>query len=187
MAKKKVAKKKSVKKSVKKTAKRKTKKKLDPLKQLLIGLHAKKLLIMKAHPVMPCSSVSKDRQGLAYAHTQAAKVFYTYAEECREHNLVIRMISCEMSNAKYPIDRKTDAGWAIEYVECSRAVCTFRITDTESGEYEDFMASGLGDNEVWSDTSAVTVAYKEALLLYFFTAWPQPTNIVKIIKDELKN
>ncbi len=178
-------KKKAVKKKVKKLAKKKTtkKKKQYPLP---IGLHAKKLLIMAAVPVMPCSAVSKDRHGLMYAHSQAAKVFYTYAQKCIEYGLTIRMIECEMSTAKYPMDIKTEAGWDIRYIECSRAVCKFRITDKESGQCEDFMASGLGDNEIWSDTSACTVAMKEALLLYFHTSWPQPTNIIKIIKDEFK-
>lgn len=188
MPKKKKAVKKSVKKSAKKSVKKKTTKKHDPLKQIKpIGLHAKKLLIMQAVPVLPCSAVSKDRQGLMYAHSQAAKVFYTYSQECQKYGLTIRMIECDMSTAKYPIDRKTEAGWSIEYIECSRAVCKFRITDKESGEYEDFMASGLGDNTIWSDTSACTVAMKEALLLYFMTSWPQPTNMIKIIKDELKS
>lgn len=135
---------------------------------------------------MPCSAISKDRNGLMYAHSQASKVFYTYAQKCIEQKLVIRMIECVMSAAKYPIDIPTKEGLRVTYIECSRAVCEFQITDSETHQSEEFMGAGLGDNEIWSDTSALTVAFKEALLLYFMTAWPQPTNMVKVIKDELK-
>ena len=186
--------KKTAKKKAKKTAKKKAgkkpksaKPKRDPLNQLEPkGLHAKKLEIMKKIPVMPCSAIGKDRNGYLYAYTQASKVFYEYQQECIELGLVINMIECRMSTATYPDDFKTKDGWVIRNIQCSRAECKFRITDTETGQSEEFTGAGLGDNECWGDTSAQTVAFKEALLLYFLAAWPQPKNTVKIIKEELK-
>ncbi len=177
--------------SPKKATKKRSGKKLDPLKQLYGRLHAKKLAIMAAVPVMPCSAINKDRHGCIYHHTQASKVFYIYGQEMIKYGLVMRMIKCEMSEAHHTIDRMTGNEkdgfvWETKEILCSRAVCTFRIADTETGEYEDFMASGLGDNEVWSDTSALTVAFKEALLLYFHTSWPETNTTLKIIQEQLK-
>ena len=67
--------KKSKKKAVKKTRKKKAKAKSKPKNKAKKGvvksadplgnLHIKKLQIMEAIPMMPCSAISKDRQGLA--------------------------------------------------------------------------------------------------------------------------
>jgi len=183
------AKKKVAKKKVKKAAKKKTTKraKRNPLTTLppLYNLHKKKLEIMEAVPIMPCSGVMKDRQGVLFAHTQASKVFFEYSKQCRDKNLVIHMVDCVMSLGQYPQD--LHKGDEIRNISCSRAVCTFRITDQDTGQFEEFMGSGLGDNDTWSDTSAQTVAYKQALLLYFFTAWPEPSNTVKMMRDEIRN
>lgn len=157
---------------------------LDPLNQLPPyrgHLHAKKLLIMADAPIIPCSAITKDRYGLMYAHTQAEKIYQLYAEKCREHKLVIRMVDCKIETTKYPdIFREK---W--ESVECVLATCKFEICDTESSETEAFMGAGLGDNAVWSANSAQTVAMKQALIQYFFTAWPQPTDYCAVIRNEL--
>jgi len=180
---KKKAKKKAKKKIKKKTSRKKTpRKRLDPLNQLNTAtpeLHRKKLEIMAVVPIMPCSAITKDRFGLMFAHTQASKVFYRYSEECRLRKLVISMVDCQISEAAYDTPNGK--------VSCSRAVCKFRIIDVESGESEFFYGSGLGDNLVWSDNSAQTIAFKQALLMYFFTAWPQPTDYTEVIRKELES
>lgn len=185
---KKTAKKKTVKKTKKKTAKKKTRKKkvrrsADPLG----NLHTKKLLIMKAIPLMPCSAISKDRQGLAFAHTRATEVYNRYREECGKRKLVIRRIEGSIFNQKYIIDTWSEQGRDTKEIICACFEGVWEITDIESGEKETFGGGGYGDNDVWSANSAQTVAKKQALLDYFEVAWPQPTNLKKIIKQELAN
>lgn len=181
-------KKKTPKKAVKKTAKKKTpKKKAKKGKLRPVGLHNKKLAIMAAVPIMPCSMVSKDKYGALFAHTRAVKVFATYYQECLKYGLTIRLVELEMSDVDLVEFRMVDEKW-VEYKKSySRANCKFIITDSASGEHEMFCGSGLGENSVWSDTSAQTVAMKQALLLYFATAWPEPTSILDVVKDQLKN
>lgn len=178
--KKKVAKKKTRKKAKRKGAKRVVKK-ADPQG----NLHTKKLQIMKAIPMMPCSAVSKDRQGLAFAHTRATEVYNRYREECSKRKLVIRRIEGMLSNQQYVMDIHTGEGWDTKEVVCACFEGVWEITDIESGEKETFGGSGYGDNDIWSANSAQTVAKKQALLDYFEVAWPQPTNLKKIIKQEL--
>lgn len=185
---KKTAKKKAVRKTRKaerKGAKKGSKrvvKKADPLG----NLHTKKLQIMEAVPVMPCSAISKDRQGLAFAHTRATEVYNRYREECGQRKLVIRRVKGKLlENFKYVMDVKTEQGWEIREVPCACFVGVWEITDVDSGEKETFGGGGYGDNDVWSANSAQTVAKKQALLDYFEVAWPQPTNLKKIIKAEL--
>lgn len=176
--------KKATKKTVKKTVKKAAKKKHYPLHQIR-SLHAKKLQIMSEVAVIPCSAISKDRYGLMYAHTQAEKIFQLYAEKCRQAKLVVRMIECVISSIKYPdILRGVESDLPTS-VDSVLAVCKFEIRDTESSETETFMGAGLGDNHVWSANSAQTVAMKQALIQYFFTAWPQPTDYCEVIRKEL--
>lgn len=155
----------------KKRAKKKTKKKAE---FKLHGLHEKKLAIMAEIPVMPCTVISSDRAGSMFAHTKASQVFATYSEACRKHRLVIHMIDIRME--------MLDVGQH----KASRATCKFMIRDMDSQECDYFWGSGLGDNYVWSDSSAQTVAFKQALLMYFFTSWPQPEEFVSVAKDYMK-
>lgn len=184
MAKKKTTKKSVIRKTVKKrTSNKKVVRKRKPKKEIIPPktLHEKKLLILKRVPIMPCSVISSDKQGIRFAHTQAENVFNRYREECQKEKLVIRLVQLKMSNHTYEEYRGQE--WV--KVSCSRAECVFEIKDTESGESEIFCGSGLGDNYVWSDNSAQTVAMKQGLLMYFFSAWPQPTTFIEIVKDSL--
>jgi len=81
---------------------------------------------------------------------------------------------------------RDDETWVRNTKTRCRAECKFRIVDVATGQEEIFCGAGLGDNDVWSDTSAITVAFKEALLLYFFTAWPQPVDFNEVIRKELE-
>lgn len=159
-----------------------------PTKWYKPHLHAKKLQIMAEIPIMPCSAIGKDLQGLRFAHTRAERVFLDYSRACREHGITISLIDCKMSDRKTTISRWNSDTQQEETrtVEASRAVCKFAITDVDSGETDIQCASGLGDNEVWSDTSAVTVAMKQAVLTYFFVAWPQPDTIVQVLRERFE-
>jgi len=187
--------KKSKKKAVKKTRKKKAKAKSKPKNKAKKGvvksadplgnLHIKKLQIMEAIPMMPCSAISKDRQGLAFAHTRATEVYNRYREECGKRKLVIRRIEGTMTNKRYVFDIHREEGWDTKEVICACFEGVWEITDVKSGEKETFGGSGYGDNDIWSANSAQTIAKKQALLDYFEVAWPQPTNLTKIIKQEL--
>ncbi len=186
--------KKTPKKKVKKTPKRKVKKKAKKTRGLAPGrgLYIKKLEIMAAVPIMPCSVLGKDRYGLRFAHTTAERVFQQYSRLCREKNLTIRMIELKMETLSFPFTvseekvekllKNTDF---TNLWPWSRATCTFEIEDVATGQTEIFKGASLGNNDVWSDISAQTMAFKQALLLYFFTAWPQPSNHLQVIRDSL--
>lgn len=187
-------KKKTAKKSKKKAAKKKTNKITErfPMRPRrprnpLASLHKKKLEILLAVPVMPCSVIAKDKQGLRYAHTQAEKVFNTYRRECQSRGLVIRLVEGESIDAYRPDEVKVGDHWQPKAVSCVRFTGKWEICDSKTGQKETFIGSGDGDNDIWSNTSGMTVAFKEGLLLYFFTAWPQPTNWLKIVHDSLKD
>lgn len=168
---------KKVKRKTTKKAKRKKTAKREVVEPVL-NLHERKLEIMKAVPIMPCSAINKDRQGLMYAHTQAEKVFAIYYQKCVKQRLVINMVDLLMLSHEYQ-NHEGDP------VPCSRAVCKFQIRCVDTGELEVFWGSALGDNDVWSDQSAQTVAMKQGLLLYFQTAWPQPDNFIEVVRKEL--
>ena len=194
-AKKKAKKKKAKKKKVK-TRKKATKKVVkgslsDPGR----GLYIKKLEIMNAVPIMPCSVLGRDRYGLRFAHTRAENVFQEYARLCRQKNLTIRMIECKMETLPFPFALPVDANEQKELLKnvnltelwpWTRATCTFEIEDVATSQTEIFKGASLGNNDVWSDISAQTNAFKQALLLYFFTAWPQPCDHLKIIRESLE-
>ena len=184
--KKKTAKKKvnkTVKKTVKKTTKKKVKKKVtkkkttrkEPLTFTTHGLDNKKLKIMSEIPFAPCSSFSKDRHGIMFAHTHADKVFHLYYTKCIENRIVISMPELMMSDI-------IESGRVVG----SRAVAKFLIKDADTGETESFMGAGQGDNGVWSDNSAQTVAFKQGLLMYFLNSWPQPESMIDIVKESFE-
>ncbi len=176
-------KKKTTKKKVSKK-KKKAKKKSTTKKAFQgIGLQAKRFEIMKAVPTMPCSAINRDMQGLRYCHTQAENVYQIYRNEMMKRGLTINII--EAKSESVLVKKNADG----QEFYSSRSHCTFRITDIESGEYDDIQSTALGCNDVWSDNSSQTVAMKQALLQYFFTVWPQPTDYIEVIKcslDELK-
>lgn len=158
------------------------------------GLYIKKLEIMNAVPITPCSILGRDRYGLRFAHTRAEEVFQQYSTLCRQKNLTIRMIECKMETLPFPFALPVDANELKELLKSanltelwpwSRATCTFEIEDVATGQTEIFKGASLGNNDVWSDISAQTNAFKEALLLYFFTAWPQPSDHLRIIRESL--
>ena len=62
---------------------------------------------------------------------------------------------------------------------------TWRITDAETGQSETFCGIGEGTNAEWRTLTMQTVMFKQALLMYYFTSWPVPTNMHEIIKEEL--
>ena len=194
IAKKKTAKKKKVaKKKKRKKAKSKTPAPKKPRVQYK-GLQAKRFEIMKAVPQMPCSAISKDFQGLQYCHTQATDVYQIYRNEMKDRGLTINMIGCKSESVLvYEESKETptiiNQNIALEKKHIknynSRSHCTFRITDTESGQYDDIQSTALGNNDVWSDNSAQTVAMKQALLQYYFTSWPQPLDHVEVVRSSL--
>lgn len=199
--KKKKAKKKTAKKKAKKSTKKKAKKKTSKKKSAeevtehfpmrprnpLGSLHKKKLEILRAVPIMPCSAISKDKQGLRYAHTQAEKVFQTYRRESESRGLVFRLVEGESIDAVRPEEVKVGDHWETKAVPCVRFTGKWEVCDSKTGQKETFIGSGDGDNEIWSNNSAQTIAFKQGLLMYFFTAWPQPTNWLRLVHDSLKD
>jgi len=187
MAKKRKIKRKAIKKKV---VKRKKVKKKVRRKAIYIppkyGLHTKKLEILRAVPIMPCSAIDRDMQGLRFAHTQAEKVYQVYRRECESRGLVIRRIEGKTTNGERPVFLKTEEQWEMKAVPCVRFEGVWEICDVETGQTETFGGAGDGDNEIWSANSAQTIARKQALLDYFETAWPQPTNWLKLVRDSLE-
>lgn len=193
---KKKAKRKVVKKKAKKTVKRKSVKKAKTPEIVFppkYNLHCAKMKILKAVPIMPCSAFAKDKQGLRYAHTQAEKVYQVYREQCEKNDLVIRRIEGKATDAHRPDwvkkgDEETgETWWVQEEVPCVRFEGIWEIEHVPSGEKETFHGAGDGDNDIWSCNSAQTVAKKQALLDYFETAWPQPTDWPKLVRQSLED
>lgn len=145
-------------------------------------LHAKKLEILEAVPIMPCSVLGRDWQGSRFAHTQAERVYQIYREECTKRKLVIRRVKGETSDCK--ISDWDSKGNCVERTG-TLFQGVWEIRDNDTGETEEFGGSGQGLNGVWSANSAQTVAKKQALLDYFETAWPQPTDHLKVIRESL--
>lgn len=166
--------------------KKKPPKKPRNRKPAVLGLHGKKLLILKEIPLMPCSAISKDRQGLMYAHTQATRVYKTYREICLRHGLTTRRIKGATTNIEYPEVFWKDGVANVVLVKAVLFEGEWEIRDSETGQTETFGGSGIGDNRVWSANSAQTVAKKQALLDYFETAWPQPTDWAKVVRESME-
>lgn len=197
MAKKKIKRKKVVKKKAKKTIKKKAKgksKRKNSKKPPVIWLpqnfhlHTAKMKILTDVPIMPCSAISKDIHGLKYAYTQADKVYQVYREKCKENGLVIRRIEGKTTDGTRP-DKYWDKDkerfiWA--GVPCVRFEGVWEIEHIASGEKETFGGAGDGDNMTWACNSAQTVARKQALLDYFETAWPQPTDWVEVVRKTIE-
>lgn len=173
------------KKKVKKRANKRKPAKPKPKPQAL-GLHGKKLLILKEIPTMPCSAISKDRQGLMYAHTQATQVYNRYREKCQEYGLTIRRIEGKTTDGQRPTLIKTESAWEVKPIPCVRFEGVWEIRDNETEQTETFGGAGDGDNEIWSANSAQTVARKQALLDYFETAWPQPADWCRVVREALE-
>ena len=166
-------------------AKKKTKSKSRPKIQPTLGLHGKKLLILSEVPIMPCSAISKDRQGLMYAHTQATDVYNKYRDMCQKYGLTIRRTEGRTSNIEYPEVFWENGKPNVVLIKAVLFEGEWEIRDNETGQTEGFGGSGIGDNRVWSANSAQTVARKQALLDYFETAWPQPTDWARVVREEL--
>lgn len=164
-------------------AKRKSKRKPRAPK----GLFEKKLAIMAAYPIVPTSVLSKDKYGSWYPYTRAEEIFYKYSKACREHRLVIRTVKMQVELLQIPPQVPAEGKQTMvdRYFPLCLATGTYEIRDLDSGETEQFMASGLGDNQVWAANSAQTVAKKQGLIEYFFTAWPQQENYASLIREDL--
>jgi hypothetical protein len=186
--------KKKTKKKVKKSSKKKApkKKRTQPIrfvpriKPPLYHLHLKKEQIMRNVPVMPCTAIQKTRSGFVYAHTQAVEVYNTYREQCELYGLTIKRISGGFREGMSPELVRDESGWQLIKRPCVFYSGKWRITDTDTGEHEDFVGSGAGDNNIWSVMSAQTNAKKQALLDYFETCWPQPTSICELTNEYLQ-
>jgi hypothetical protein len=173
-------------KKVKKVLARKPRKKKVIVYPVNYHLHTKKLGIMRAIPIMPCTVITKTRQGFIFAHTQATEVYNTYRRECESRGLVIRRVEGKTTSATHPeLDRKNDQ-WIVVEKPCVRFEGIWEIVDVESGERETFGGAGDGSNNIWSANSSQTIAKKQALLDYFEVAWPQPTDWVRTVKESIE-
>lgn len=159
-----------------KKAKKKAKKKMT-----IVGLQNKRFEVMKAVPIVPCSVISKDPQGLQYAHTQAVKIYREYRREMIKQRITPpTLIKCETESV---LVKRLATG---EEFYSSRATCTFRISDADNpNDYDEVQGTALGSNDVWSDNSAQTVCEKQVLLQYFLADWPQPTDYVEVVRASL--
>lgn len=138
------------------------------------GLHAKKAEIMAKVPNMPCSAIGRDLHGLRFAHTQAERVYAVYRDLCAEKGLVIHR-----TEGKSRVINDTAERIQILFEG------VWEIRDRATGQTETFGGHGQGDNGRWSANSAQTIAKKQALLDYFETAWPQPTQFLEVIRDSI--
>jgi hypothetical protein len=183
--KKKVAKRKSAKKSATKKAKTKAKKRRKAMQY--IGLQAKKLQILREVPVMPCSALMKDRDGVLIAYTRATEVFNIYRQKLEEQNLSTTVDKCKSETVLTEERITTRPDGTVDHYKkySSRTHIRLKIKDNETGEEDLTEATALGDNFVWSDNSSNTIAKKQALLMYFETAWPQPLDHVEVVRDSL--
>lgn len=148
-------------------------------------LDEKRNRIIRRVPVVPCSAISRDIHGLRFAHTQAERIFALYQKEMLKENMKILPIGGECTTTVYTDEVTGVEG--VEYVErhASRVVCNYEAVCNDTGERHHFWCAGMGSNLVWSDTSATTVAMKQAILLYFGACWPQPTDWAEVVKDSL--
>lgn len=164
MAKKKTtkAKKRTPKKATKKNSAKKTPKYPQP-----IGLQAKIRQIMEAVTIIECTGEEYDEKtGETCYYTEAAEVFRVYTEQFIRVGLTFVPVGIEtvLDNRAY------------------KATMTYRLTDTETGQYQDVVAVGLGCNGVWALNSAQTVARKQALLNTFGASYPQPKTAAQVVR-----
>ncbi len=172
----------------KKGNKKTTEEKADPLGQIYYdSLRSKKLKIMKEVPVFPCSVITKDRQGNMFAYTQADKIFRTYYEKAIAYKLDFAIVELQSEDATYSESYFDEGKLVIKEIPCTRVRLKVLVTDIESGQTASFWGSGKGDNGVWSETSANTIAFKQALIMWFLNSWPQPTDWCEVIRKELTN
>lgn len=152
----------------KKKAKKKAKKKHYPMPRP-IGLQAKILEVMKMVPLIECTGQEQGEEDVYY-YTEAAEVFRIYSKAMVEVGLTFVPIS---------IDTVLDA-------RAYRATIIYRLTDAETGQYQDVVAVGLGCNGVWALNSAQTVARKQALLNMFGASYPQPVTAAQVVRKAVK-
>ena len=162
---------------------RKTPKQRKPrIDPRLRGLTIKKLEILAAVPIMPCSVLGRDWQGNRFAHTRAEEVYKVYREECTKRGLTIRRTKSLTTDCEISQKDSEDRFYMVSGV---RFEGEWEIKDRSTGQCETFGGSGDGLNDVWSAISAQTIAKKQALLDYFETAWPQPTDHLRVIQESL--
>ena len=150
------------------------------------GLYVKVLEIMAEVPVMPCSLVGKDKQGHEFAYTKAEEVFEVYYKKCIEKGLKITCVSGKTEEAEFVDEWWNSNGEKVtNKMPCARWIGTYEIRDVATNQTATYVAAGDGDNDIWSLVSAQTIAMKQGLLLFFQTAWPQPTDLTKVVKNAL--
>ncbi len=119
----------------------------------VIEFQQKKLAVMKAIPEIPCSGTDDDGE---YSYTQAPDVIEAYQKEFKKVGFLFRAlkVTCEVVNERVFLVH-----------------ATYRITDADTGYYEDHESVGAGVNGVWSPTSAMTFAKKAGVLDTFFASY----------------
>ncbi len=157
-------------KKTKKKAKKKTPRKKVPVYRPM-GLQSKILQIMGMIPTIECTGQEQSEDGEdMYYYTEAAEVFKVYSKAFVEIGLTFLPISAV----------------TIEDRRAYRATVTYRLTDVETGQYQDVVAVGLGCNGVWALNSAQTVARKQALLNMFGASYPQPKTAEQVVRKAVK-
>ena len=158
------------KKTKKKKAKKSAKKKHYALPRP-IGLQAKILKVMAMLPTIECTGEEYDEGSEdTYHYTEAAVVFRVYSEAMVKIGLTFVPISIE----------------TVLDPRAYKATITYRLTDPETGQYQDVVAVGLGCNGVWALNSAQTVARKQALLNTFGASYPQPESEKQKVRKAVK-
>jgi hypothetical protein len=168
-----MAKKKAKKETAKKPRKKPAKKRY-PLPRPT-GLQAKILKIMALCKIIKCTGIETieaddPTQNETYHYTEAAEVFRVYSEAMIEVGLTFVPINVD----------------AVLDTRAYRATITYRLTDPETGQYQDVVAVGLGCNGVWALNSAQTVARKQALLNTFGASYPQPKTAAQVVRKAVK-
>ena len=173
-----------------KTGKGPKSKSADPLGQMssnpLWSLDAKIRRIKRRNPIMPCSGICRGEEGYLVAHTQFTEVAQRYNDECIREKLEINLINLVDTDSVFDTEiRGLDGKTSIVKKACVRCVGTFTVTCTETGQSKKFWGMGEGSNGVWRALTAQTKMFKQALLMLFFTSWPQPSDTKDIVRGEL--
>lgn len=129
----------------------------------------KMFTIAMEFPNPPTTGVHKS-QGDEYPYTRAQEVFKYYRAAMKKYRVMVVPGAIRTFR-----DRRA---YRVEY--------EFRFIDVDTGHSESVWCAGTGNNGIWSPTSAMTVAKKEAMLLAFHADWPCEFDVAMEMPEALR-
>ena len=131
----------------------------DSEHKLSAMLAQKMALVMHKLPIIECTGENEED---GYGFTEADHVAEKYSQAFREVGL---------SFIQTAVTSRVIAKGTFE------ALCSYRITDINTGHSITGQAASLGGNELWSLNTAQTKAAKQFLLTTFMASCPQPKHL----------